>query len=202
MGQHHRPGARRDGCLDLGHIDVVGDRVDIDKDRDRTKLHDGIHGRRKARGHANDLVAPTDGAVAEFWRGEGREGNQVGRRARVDGEQVLHADEIGKALLKRVVEAPGGEPAIERGIDHGADLGGTDHLARWGNHGLPGDEGAVREGDASVLLDQRANLGADLLGAGRTREALLGSVGGGGGLGHDAASITGNAIPGNAIPGN
>ena len=120
---------------------------------DRAELQDGVNGGRKARSHADDLISGFDRALAEAGRGQGGERNQIGRRAGIDGEQIVHAEKFRQPLFEFVVETPGGEPAVERGFDHVPELGGADHLAGGGDDGGAGDEGLGLERDVGEIVD-------------------------------------------------
>ena len=157
VGEHDGLGLGGDGGFNEAGVDVVGLHVDVDEDRDGAELHDRVHGGRETRSHANHFITFLDGALAQFRRGEGAEGDQVGRRARVDGDQVLDADELGQLTLELRVEAAGGEPAVERGFDHKLQLARADDLAGRRNHRLARGEGLGREGDVGELLDEFAD---------------------------------------------
>jgi hypothetical protein len=103
--EHDGLGFGADGGFDFAGIDVVGEVVHIHKDRHRAKLQDGVDGGGEAGRHANDFVAFLNGALTQLGRCEGAEGHQVGRRARVDGDQVLDTDEGGQFFLELGVEA-------------------------------------------------------------------------------------------------
>ena len=70
-----------------------------------------------------------------------------------------------QALLEGVVEAAGGEPAVQRGLDHQLELGRADDLAgRAGSRSCPGSKpwAPARLG---VLLDQFGDLQAQRFGS-------------------------------------
>jgi hypothetical protein len=113
----------------------VRGRVHVHEHRHRAKLQDGVDGGGEARGHADHFVTRLDGALAQLGRSEGAEGHQVGRRARVDGDQVLDADEGGELFLEFGVEAAGGEPAVQEAS--------TMFLSSWAPMTLP--EGGTTE---------------------------------------------------------
>ena len=129
MGQHDGLGLWADGGLDLAGIYVVGQAVHIHEDRHGAELDDGVDRGGEAGSDADDLVALLDGALAQFGRGERAEGDQVGRRARVNGDEVLNADEGSQLLLELGVETARGQPAVQRGIDHQLQLFRADDLA-------------------------------------------------------------------------
>jgi hypothetical protein len=96
-------------------------------------------------------VAGLELAVAEFGRGEGAEGDEIGGGAGVDEGGGTDSEEPGQLALEVLGEAAGGEPGIERGIDDGADVVGPDHLAGDLNAGLTGDELSYGEGLCVIL---------------------------------------------------
>ena len=77
-----------------------------------------------------------DGARAQARRRERVEGHQVGRRAGVHAQRMLHADEGGQLALELRVEAAGGQPAVQRGLDHQLQFLDADHLAGRRDDGL------------------------------------------------------------------
>ena len=164
--QHDGFGFGADGRFDLAGVDVVGKAVDIHKDRHGAKLEDGVDGGGEACCYADDFIARLDGPVPQFWRGECAERDQVGRRAGIDGDQVLDADKGRELLLEFGIEAARGEPAVKRGFNHVLEFGGVEQLAgRW-NHGGAGQEWIWGQGDGGVLFDQFGDLVADGLGFG------------------------------------
>jgi hypothetical protein len=116
--QHDGLGLGADGGLDLVGVNVVREAVHINKHWYCTELQDGVDGGGESRGHANDFIPLLDCAVAQLGRCERVERHQVGRRAGVDGDQVLDAEEGCKLFLEFGVEAAGGEPAVQAGFDH------------------------------------------------------------------------------------
>ena len=67
--------------------------------------------------HGDDLVAGAQRLVAEQRAGQRGDREQVGRRAGVAGERVARAEEPRERSFERVVEAAGGQPEVERGVD-------------------------------------------------------------------------------------
>ena len=67
MHGHDRPGARRDGGLDLGDIDGERADIDVDKDRFRPGIRDGLRRRHEGHGHCDNFIAGSD---AEGEQGE------------------------------------------------------------------------------------------------------------------------------------
>ena len=49
-------GSLADGRLHLSGVDGVGLRVDVDEDRPRARLHNGLRGRDEGVRHSNDLI--------------------------------------------------------------------------------------------------------------------------------------------------
>jgi hypothetical protein len=56
------------------------------------------------------------------------------------------------------MEAPGRQPAVERGVDECREVVGVQHLARHGNGRFTGHELALREDRLGVALDLLENL--------------------------------------------
>src|SRR5688500_12051119 len=75
----------------------------------------------------------------------------------------MHAEILGEALLECIVEAAGGEPAVERGLHHVLQLRGADHLARGGHRRLACDERPRRGSLLRVSFDQLQNLAPKLV---------------------------------------
>lgn len=163
VGQHDRLGAGRDGRLDQGRIDVVGGQGDIHEDRHGAGLEDGVHRGGEAGGHADDLVAGPDGAVAQPGGGEGHEGHQVRRGPAVHREHMPDTQELGKTLLEPVVEAPRGQPAVEGRLHHVLQLRRAEHLARRGNRRFAGFEGLGGIGLLAVGLHEAGDLGTEVV---------------------------------------
>jgi hypothetical protein len=65
---------------------------------------------------------------------------------------VGHADKIRQAFLEGVVESPGGEPGVERRVDHRVFFGVADHLA-GGGHGVDSGAPGLRGGGAAGRAD-------------------------------------------------
>jgi len=125
VGHHHRLGLRTDGGLDGLQGRDVGAELDIDEDGHGTVLDGGVDRGRKTGGDGDDFIARLDAAVAKLGAGEGGEGDQVGRGAGVDGEDVFGAEKLGQAGLEFLGEATGGEPEVEGGIDQGGQFVGV-----------------------------------------------------------------------------
>ncbi|MCY1551022.1 hypothetical protein D9M68_873210 [compost metagenome] len=135
----------------------------VDEHRDCAALQDRIHRRGEARRHADHLVAGLDCAVAELGRCQGRERDQIGRRAGVHGHQVLHTQITRETAFEQRIEAPRREPCVERRIDHQLHFGRADDLARRRDHGFAGHEGRELTRQLAVLADQREDLLAQLV---------------------------------------
>ena len=164
VGEHDRFGLGGDGRLNEVGVDVVGLHVNVDEHRDGAELHDRVDGGREARGNANDFVAFLDGTLTELGRSEGAEGDEVGRRAGVDGDQVLDANELGQLGLELGVEPAGGEPAIERSLNHQLQFACADDFAGRGDHRLARLEGLGCVRDGGELFDEFADFQADSFG--------------------------------------
>ena len=76
---------------------VVVAQSDVDEDRHEPVLDDRGHGARKAGGHRDHLVPGLETPVAELWRRQRRQRDQVRRRTRVDEERVRQAEVVGDA---------------------------------------------------------------------------------------------------------
>ena len=88
VGYHDGFGARREGGFETADVDVVLRYGDIDEHGHGTVRNHGSDGGGETAGHGDDLVAATHLAVAQLGRGEGKEGQQVGAGAGVDGRTV------------------------------------------------------------------------------------------------------------------
>lgn len=158
VGQHDGFGLGGDGGFDEVGVDVVCLHVDVDEDRDGAELHDGVDRGREACSYADDFVTLLDGPLAELGRGERAESDEVGRRAGVDGDEVLDADELGQLALELCIEAACGEPAVERGFDHELEFARADDLAGRRDDRFAWGEGLGGEGDVGELLDEFADV--------------------------------------------
>ena len=110
--RHDGAGASGDGGFDLGRIDVVGDRIDVDEHRTRAKERDHLAGGDEGEGGGDDLVATTD-----LERHHGRE---QGIRAARQADAVTHADELGQTLFQFLDLRPLDEQTM---VEHGFDAG-------------------------------------------------------------------------------
>jgi hypothetical protein len=163
VGQHDGLGLGCDGSLNFAGIDIVCGEVHIHEHRHGTELQDGVDRGGESCRHANHFVALLDGALTQLGAGQGGEGHQIGRGAGVHRDQVFDAQELGQAFLEHGVEAAGGQPAVQRGVDHHFQFPGADDLARHRHGCLPGNEWLGCVGDVRVLLDQFADLAAQLI---------------------------------------
>ena len=96
------------------------------------------------------------GRYAPLYVQQGLHGQQVGAGAGIAGQHMADAEPGGELLLEGVVEAAGGEPGVEGGVDHGVLFGVADDLA-GGRHrvdaGLPGAGLGGRAGRADDDLE-------------------------------------------------
>src|SRR5271166_1001243 len=92
VGDHDCPGLFAAGSFELADIDLVGGQRDIHEDRYEAILNDRIDCSREARSDGNYFVARFEPAVAEFWRCECADGEEVGRGAGVDQRSTAYAD--------------------------------------------------------------------------------------------------------------
>ena len=88
VGQHDRPGARPDGGAQLLGIGVVVAQPTSTNTGHQPVLDDRRDRGGEARGDGDDLVARLQPPVTELGRRERGEGDQVGRRARVDEQRI------------------------------------------------------------------------------------------------------------------
>ncbi len=141
-GVRNHDGARlgSDGGFDLVGLNVVGGNIDIDEDGNESVLHRRIDGGRKTGGDGNDLIAGAQRLLLKLGRGECGNGEQVGRRAGVGGHGPADIEKFGEFALEIGIEASGGQPEIERGIDRVADFLGAENLARGRNHAFARNE--------------------------------------------------------------
>lgn len=176
VGDHHGLGLAGDvGGLELVGADVAGGGVVVDEDGNRAELDDGGDGRGKPGGHGDNFVAVPDAFVLrQLVRGEGGEGDEVGRRAGIDQQAVLHAKQAGEFLFEGLALGPEGQPKIQRGANGGLDLVLIEHSAGVGD-GLAGLPGGVRGivtralsgmHERGVLAGEAEDLGLDVCGIG------------------------------------
>jgi len=92
MHRHDGAGLGRDGSLDLGHVDVLRPRLDVDKDGGRARKPNGFGGGEKGVGGGDDLVPWSDP--------ECQKTEQQGIRTRVHPDRFLHAHVLGQLLLE------------------------------------------------------------------------------------------------------
>lgn len=111
--QMHRddgPGARRDGALDHGRVDVEGPRIGIDQHRRCAGIADG--GDRRDEGHrrGDHLIARPDA--------EGEQRQVQRRRARVQRDRLARPAIGGEAALEGLDARAGDIGAARQGLEH------------------------------------------------------------------------------------
>jgi hypothetical protein len=79
MRQHDSFGFGANCRLNLACVNVVCNWVYIDKDWNCAKLDNRIHGGRKARSHANNLISLAYSSLPEFWGSQGTKSHQIRR---------------------------------------------------------------------------------------------------------------------------
>ena len=179
MGHHDGPGLGADGGCDGFQGRDVGAELHIDEDRDGAKLDGRVDRGREAGGDGDDFIALLDAPVTELGAGERGEGDQVGRGAGIDGEDVFDVEEFGEAGLEFFGEATGCEPEVEGGIDQGDELVGIMDAASVMDLILAGAEiGALRLAglvEGADLVEDLLALGGALAVRGRHGVAHAGS---------------------------
>ncbi len=101
------------GGIEEGAIGVAGEGFGVDENGDGTALDDGGDGGREAGGDGDDLVAGADALViGKLVSGERGEGDEVGGRAGIDEEAVLHTYEGSEFLLHGFALGTQGEPEV------------------------------------------------------------------------------------------
>ena len=95
VGHHDGLGLGADGGFDGLQGRDIGAELDIDEDGYGAELDGRVHGGRETGSDGDDFITFLDAPVAELGAGERREGDQVGRGAGVDGEDVLDVKEVG-----------------------------------------------------------------------------------------------------------
>ena len=129
------------GGFELRYVDVVGGKLNVDKDRHQAVLNNRIDGGRKAGGNGDDFVAGLQSAVAERRRSEARERNQIGRGSGVHQRRAAHAHEGREIAFELGGKPAGGEPEIERGFHQMLQLGSIEDLPDTGTGLSPGMKG-------------------------------------------------------------
>jgi glucose-1-phosphate cytidylyltransferase len=163
VGDHDRLDPGGVGGFEEGDVDFVAGEGDLDEDRDEAVLNDGIDGGGEAGGYGDDLVAGLELAVAEFWRAEGAESDQIGGGAGVDEAGAAEAEEAGELLFEFFGETSGGEPGVEGAIDDAGNVVGVDDLAGDWNVGGSGGEIARGEGLGVELAGEVEDLAAKVV---------------------------------------
>lgn len=92
VDRHDGSGPRRDGGSDFFGVEVIGDRVDVRKDGDGSKLGHDFGSRDKGKGGDDDFVARLDAA--------GLEHDAEGVGSGIDGDGVLDTVAAGDALFE------------------------------------------------------------------------------------------------------
>ena len=162
QGVRHHDGlgpAGVEGSLKTRDVYVVLGDGDINEDRHGTKLDDGRDGGGKARGNGDDLVATTDGPLAELGCRQGREREEVRRGPRVDHAGEAHAKVAREGALELGGPRSCCEPEVKRRVNE------VDHLtvivdARRVADPVPRGEGLALVVVAVTVL---AHEGEDLL---------------------------------------
>ncbi|MNZ47017.1 hypothetical protein D3C78_647190 [compost metagenome] len=154
VGEHDRLGLGGDGRFDQLGINVVGRHVDIDEDRYRPELDDGVDGGGEACSHANDFVTFFDGTVTQLGGGQCAEGNQVGRGARVDGNEVFDAEKLGQFLFEFSIEPTGSQPAIKGCFDHQLQFARANHFAGGRDDSFTPNKRFGSQGSLGVALNE------------------------------------------------
>ncbi len=158
VGQHDRPGPRRDGRPQLLRIGVVVAQPDVDEDRHQAVLDDRRDRAREAGGDRDDLVAGLEPAIAELRRGERRQRDEVRRRARVDEQGVGQAEVVGEAGLELLGVAAGRQVEVEARVDQEPHLLLAEHAAGVADRVAVGIERPRRVALAVVAAHQLEDL--------------------------------------------
>ena len=103
-------------------------------------------------------------ALAQAFRRERRDRQQIGRRAGIAQQSMPHANPAGKLPLELIGEPAGRQPEIERRIDQSNQFIGIEHPPRDGHRGLARLERLCRKANIVILSDQLEDLTAKLVG--------------------------------------
>jgi hypothetical protein len=108
--------------------------------------------------HGDDLVAGLDGALAQLGEVSALKASRLAEEPELVVRACSTPRNCGQPLLEGVVEAAGGQPAVEHGVDHVSKLAGANHLAgrRYGAGTRPECSAALRL--AGVTLDEIEDL--------------------------------------------
>lgn len=112
----------RERSLKLRHIDVVLRDRHIDKDRHCSVVDNRRDRRRETGCHRDDLIPTTDAAFAEQRRSQRHEGQQIGRRTRVDDRDILHAEVLSQVRFELLDVAARSQPEFQRTVHEIAHL--------------------------------------------------------------------------------
>ncbi len=182
VGEHDGAGLLAHRGFQLRGVHVAGGQLHVHEHRHQPVEQHRVHRGGKAGGHGDHLVTGPQGPLAQGRRGQRGHGQQVGRGARVGGERVLAAQERLQPLLEGGVEAPGGQPEVQRGVHQRGQLRRAVDLARGRDGRLARDEGPRRVRHLGILAHQLQDARAQLLGVARK------GGGRGGRLAHHAGS--------------
>jgi len=118
LDRDNRFGLGSDFFLHLSDIDVVGDRVDVGKDRLGADHEDDIGGGDEAVGGGDDLIAGPDAP--------GDQGELQGAGAAVDGDGVFTAYVAAEGLLEFGKPGTQAQAGSFQDLDNGVDVGLAD----------------------------------------------------------------------------
>lgn len=108
--------------LELRHIDVVLRDCHIDEDRHSAVVDNRRDRRRETGCHRDDLIPAADATLAEQRRSQRHEGQQIGRRTRVDDRDILHAEILGQVRFELLDIAARSQPEFQRTVHEIAHL--------------------------------------------------------------------------------
>lgn len=111
-------GARGDGGLDVGGVDVEVAGIDVDQHRPGVEVADDLGGGGEGIGGGDDLITPL--------QANGFQGQVHGRSAGVDGNGVSGADRGGKLRLELSGFGAGGDPPRIEGFGNVMEFGFVD----------------------------------------------------------------------------
>ena len=124
-----------------------------------------IDGCWKTSRNGDHLVAGSQAAVAQFWRRERSERNQIRGRTGVDERAPTHADKARQLLFKGLGKSSGREPAIERRINDRSQVFAMDDFSGDRNNRFSGHKTARGKSLAMKLGSELEDLFPELFGA-------------------------------------
>ena len=119
--------------LKLTRVDLVTRNGHVHKNWHQTILKNRIYCRRKTCGNSNDLIPRLQLPIAQFWRSQSAERNEIGRRTGVDERCGTDTNKPRKIPFKGFREPTRGKPRVESRIYHCAHVRTVYHFAGYRN---------------------------------------------------------------------